>query len=407
MKKHILFVDDEPNILQGLKRTLRQQRHEWDMSFAEGGVQALVLLAEKPYDAVVTDMRMPGMDGAQLLNKVKSRYPDIVRFVLSGYSDQEMVMRSVGPSHQYMAKPCDPELLKTNLTGAFALRKLLMSDDLRGIVMNMTSLPSLPTIYCAVVEELQSTEVSLVSVGKLIEQDLGMTSKVIQLVNSAYFGIGRNVTSPAEAANFLGLDVLKSLVLAEGVFSQFDPAVVKALSLDAVKNRSLRVAKAARMIAKSENADAKIIEQAFLAGLLHEMGSMVLAANAPDNYLRACKLLKQGEMDIWCAEKQIFNTTHAEIGAYVLGLWGIDIDVVTAIAYHHNPAQFPDVKFSALTAVYVASTCLSITTETTGNYSSEQALFTEEGMAYLDNIGMTEHLPDWLALCSASEEDAA
>jgi len=341
-------------------------------------------------------MRMPGMDGAQLLNEVKNRYPDIVRFVLSGHSDQELVMRSVGPSHQYMAKPCEPELLKANLAGAFALRKLLASDDLRAIVTNMTSLPSLPALYCAMVEELQSPEVSLIAVGKLIEQDLGMTSKVLQLVNSAYFGIGRKVMSPAEAANFLGLDVLKALVLAEGIFSQFNPAVVKALSLDAVKNRSMQVAKTARAIARFENAGDKIVDQAFLAGLLHEMGSMVLAANSPAEYLHACELSKQEKINILLAEKQIFNTTHAEVGAYVLGLWGIDVDVVTAIAYHHNPLNFPDEKFSALTAVYVASTCFL-----------EQPLFSDEGLAYLDKIGMAGHLSDWQKLCSGPEEDVA
>lgn len=402
MKKRILFVDDEPNILQGLKRSLRQQCHEWEMDFAEGGVPALALLAKQPYDAVVTDMRMPGMDGAQLLNEVKSRYPDIVRFVLSGHSDQELVMRSVGPSHQYMAKPCEPELLKASLSGAFALRKLLASDDLRAIATNMTSLPSLPSIYCAVVEELQSEDSSLVSIGKLIEKDLGMTSKVLQLVNSAYFGIGRDVGSPAEAANFLGLDILKSLVLSEGVFSQFDPAVVKALSLDTLKNRGQLVAKYARNIARSEGVDNKVADQAFLAGLLHEMGSMVLADNSPEEYLRACRLSKQENIDISSAEKKVFNTTHAEIGAYILGLWGIDDDVVTAIAYHHDPSGFPDVKFSALTAVYVASTCLAA-----GENSPEQTLFTDAGLSYLERIGVAERLPDWQQLCLEPEEEVA
>ncbi len=402
MKNRILFVDDEANILQGLKRSLRQQRHKWDMDFAEGGALALELLAEQPYDAVVTDMRMPGMDGAQLLNEVKRLYPDVVRFVLSGYSDQELVMRSVGPSHQYMAKPCEPELLKSNLEGAFALRKMLASDDLCTIVTNMTSLPSLPGIYNAVIEELQSDKVSLYSIGKLVEQDLGMTSKILQLVNSAYFGIGRRVSSPAEAANFLGLDVLKSLVLAEGVFSQFDPAVVKSLSLDAVKNKSQLVAKYARAIAKSEGADDIIVNQAFLAGLLHEMGSMVLAANSPEEYLRACELSKQEQIDIFQAEKQIFNTTHAEIGACVLGLWGIDDDVVTAIAYHHNPSGFPDVKFSALTAVYVASTCLAA-----GESLSEQTPFSSEGLSYLDRIGLVDRVSDWQNICVEPEGEAA
>jgi len=144
----------------------------------------------------------------------------------------------------------------------------------------------------------------------------------------------------AEAVQFSGLDVLKSLVLAEGVFSQFDPEVVKALSLDAVKSRSQQVARCARAIAKAEGVDSKIVDQAFLAGLLHEMGTMVLAANSPDDYLRARNLARQDDMGILLAEKHVFNTTHAEVGAYVLGLWGIDDDVVTAIAYHHDPAVF-------------------------------------------------------------------
>jgi HD-like signal output (HDOD) protein len=356
MKKRILFVDDEPNILQGLKRMLRSQRHEWDMTFVESGKQALEVLEHAQFEAVVSDMRMPGMDGAELLNKVKDLYPKMIRFVLSGHSDQELVMRSVGPSHQYLAKPCEPDLLKDKLSAAFTLHTLLRSDEIRTIVAGMTSLPSLPHIYREVVEELQSDDVSIMAVGKLIEQDPGMATKVLQLVNSAYFGIGRQLTSPAEAANFIGLDILKSLVLSEGVFSQFDPAVIEALSLDAVKSKSLLIAQSARQIAKSENADEILCDQAFLAGLLHDMGSLVLAANLPDDYLRACKIAEQDGIDIWDAEQQVFGTSHAEVAAYLLGLWGIDDDVVAAVAYHHKPEHYHAAQFSALTAVYVAST---------------------------------------------------
>ena len=255
MKKRILFVDDEQNILQGLKRMLRTERNEWDMAFAEGGKQALHMLEQESYDAVVSDMRMPGMDGAQLLEHVKSLYPDMVRFILSGHSDSELVMRSIGPSHQYLAKPCEPQVLKDCLNDAFALHELLSTETIRTIVTSMTALPSLPNIYQAVVEELQSEDASIKSVGGLVEQDIGMSTKILQLVNSAYFGISRQITSPGEAANFIGLDVIKSLVLSEGVFSQFDAEALELLSMDAMKSRSLKIATSARAICKAEKAD--------------------------------------------------------------------------------------------------------------------------------------------------------
>jgi len=401
MKKRILFVDDEPNILQGLKRLLRSQRHEWDMQFAEGGEQALEMLEQEPFDAIVSDMKMPGMDGAQLLDEVKNRHPEMVRFILSGYSDQELVMRSVGPSHQYMAKPCEPELLKTNLADAFALRELLASENLRTIVTGMDSLPSLPNIYREVVEELQLPDSSIKAVGELVEQDPGMSIKILQLVNSAYFGISRQITSASEASNFLGMDVIKSLVLSEGVFSQFDSAVIKALSLDVMKNRCLQVAQAARSIAKAEGADDKMVDQAFLAGLLCDMGTMVLASNEPEDLLRVRDLVKSENVN-WCfAEKQVFGTTHAEVGAYLLGLWGIDDDVVAAVAYHH-PGAYPTTQFSALTAVFIATSYI-----TEKPPSEDQPLFSEEGLAYLEHLGLADRLTEWQAICKPLEEDAA
>ena len=400
--KRILFVDDEANILQGLKRMLRGQRKEWEMSFAESGKQALELMEHDHFDAVISDMRMPGMDGAELLGKIKERHPNTVRIILSGHSDQELVMRSVGPSHQYLSKPCEPEVIKSTLADAFALRELLASESIRTLVAGMSSLPSLPTIYTAVVEQLQSEDASIHSIGNLIEQDPGMTAKVLQLVNSAYFGLGRHISSPSEAASFLGLDVLKGLVLSEGVFSQFDEEVVKSASLEAIRSRCLLVATSARKIAKAECASDVVSDQAYLGGLLHDMGILVMASNSPDEYVRACELAKQNDMDLYTAEKQVFGTTHAEIGAYMLGLWGIDDDVVASVAYHHKPSNFPNEKFSALTAVYVASTCISANTA-----PSEQSPFTNEDFAYLENIGLTNRLPVWHELCSEPEEDAA
>ena len=157
MKKRILFVDDEPEVLNGLKRMLRGMRHEWDISFATSGREALELFDDGPgFDVVVSDMRMPGMDGAQLLEEVKKRRPGAVRIVLSGHSEREMVMKSVGHTHQYLAKPCRPDVLKATVERACALRSLLANESLLELVTRLDKLPSLPSLYFQIMEELSS-----------------------------------------------------------------------------------------------------------------------------------------------------------------------------------------------------------------------------------------------------------
>ncbi|MFK5892588.1 MAG: response regulator [Pseudomonadota bacterium] len=399
MKKRILFVDDEKNILQGLRRTLRSQRHQWEMFFAESGSEALIFLKKNSFDAIVSDMRMPNMDGAQLLDEVKRLYPDIVRFVLSGHSDQELIMRSVGPSHQYLAKPCEVDVLISCLEEAFTLQSLLSSERLRTVVSGMSSLPSLPDIYQSVTEEISSNDGSIYSVGKLVVQDPSMSAKVLQLVNSAYFGISRSVTSPTEAANFLGLDILKALILSEGVFSQFDKATVRNLSLCNIKNRSMLLANRARKISQIETDNDTLDGQAFLSGLLHDIGSLILASNMPKEYIQSRQLVTE-LVSISDAEKQVFGATHAEIGAYILGLWGLDNDVVAAVAYHHSPESNPSLKFSALTALFIADSIII--------GSENKPVFPNYALAYIEQLGLAERIPKWLSICRSDQsEDVA
>ena len=184
--KRILFVDDEPNLLEGLGRMLRPLRHTWGIDFARNGPEALDLLARTPFNVIVSDMRMPGMDGAQLLAEVRDRHPTIVRIVLSGQCDREALLRSVRVAHQCLTKPCDVETLRSTVTRACALRDLLENDKLQRLVSRLKSVPSLPDLYHQVMEELESPEPSIQKVGQIIAQDAGMTAKTLQTVNSAF-----------------------------------------------------------------------------------------------------------------------------------------------------------------------------------------------------------------------------
>ena len=352
MSKRILFVDDEPMLLSGLERSLRGMRNEWDMEFAPGGRQALEALARAPFDVVVTDMRMPEIDGAQLLEQIKARYPRIMRFVLSGQSDRETILRSIGPTHQYLSKPCDPEELKQKIAQAFALRELLENPTLKEIVSRMDTVPSLPSLYVRLTEALSQSDVTVAKIASIIKQDMGMTSKVLQLVNSAFFALPCHISSPHQAVSLLGIDNIRAVVLSVHVFSELEGNPNPKLA--ALWPRSLTTGAFARAIARSERSPQRLEDDSFAAGLLHDVGRLVLASACREQYAQVLESLPQDKITLAQAELQTFGCTHAEVGAYLLGLWGLPDPVVQAVAWHHAPSRSGVSTFSPVVAVHVA-----------------------------------------------------
>jgi len=396
MKRRILFVDDEPKVLHGLRRMLRGMRDEWEMAFAESGAEALEILSRDSYDVVVSDMRMPKMDGAQLLSEIRDRYPKMVRIVLSGHSDKEMILKSVRPAHQYLSKPCDSQTLKSTVKRACTLRDLLSQEALTELVSQMEVLPSLPSLYSELMDAIQSPDSSMEQIGGIISRDLAMTTKVLQLVNSAFFGVPRHISDPAQAVNLLGIETVKALVLTVGVFSAFIKQAPNRFHLDRLWNHSIQTGAYAREIAQSENTDKYFIDDAFMGGLLHDVGKLVLATSVPDDYGRTLELTRRQSMSEWEAETRILKATHAEVGAYLLGLWGIPDSIVEAIAFHHQPERCPVDSLSPLAVVYVANLLeheLEASKEAPGNGAQLHE-------TYLQKLGLMDRGPAWQEVCS-------
>ncbi|MGA1869388.1 MAG: HDOD domain-containing protein [bacterium] len=393
--KRILFVDDEENILQGLRRMLRSMRNEWDTEFANSGKEALSLLEKSSFDVVVSDIRMPVMDGAQFLREVKKLYPQIVRIILSGQSDQEALLKSIEVAHQFLTKPFDAKSLKAVMTRVFTLRELMEEQSLKQLVSSIDSLPTLPGVYMEIQNELNSPEVSLARVGEIISKDVGMTTKILQMINSAYFGLRSRITSTQHAVVLLGLDTIKSLMLITHMFSRFKEVQLKGFNIDTVIAHSMKTGTFASLIAKTEGKNTDIIDEARLAGFLHDCGKLLLADKLKAKYAEVVELASKHNAPLWQIEYDMLGTSHAEVGAYLLGLWGLPDSIIEILAFHHHPDDCLHEGFSSLAAVEAANLfahemepheCDSLTVEI-ADY-------------YLKSIGLQERLPVWQNLCN-------
>jgi putative nucleotidyltransferase with HDIG domain len=351
----ILFVDDEPKILDGLRRMLRSMRSRWSMAFAAGGQEALEALRAEQYDVIVSDIRMPQISGVELLEEVRSSWPQTVRFVLSGQASRESVLRAVGPTHQYLPKPCNAETIKAAITRIGEQRSLLDSPQLRRHVAGLEAVPSLPGVLEELKAELNRPGVSAKSVSSIIARDVGLSAKVLQLVSSGFFGPPRPAIMPAEAANALGVDIIRPLTISLEAFRAFDPADAEAFRIAAVWNHSLRVSRRCRQIAETLGLDANMRTQAALAGLLHDLGKAIFAAEMPAMYRQVTEEISSGA-DPLESERAHIGATHPQAGAYLAGLWGLDEEVIDAIAHHHRPQESRrEIRINALTCLHLAN----------------------------------------------------
>jgi HD-like signal output (HDOD) protein len=350
----ILFVDDEQSVLDGLRRTLRGMRGEWEMEFINSPQAALEAVRERPFDIVVSDMRMPGMDGAALLSEIRRLRPETVRFILSGHSEREMIMKSVGPSHQFLSKPCKPEELKDAISRAHGLSALFESAGLKRLASELGSLPPLPSLFRELVAELEQPDASIDRVGAIIGKDVAMSAKVLQLVNSSYFGLQRQVTEVGKAVTYLGLDAISALVLGSQLFAEYEGAADSG-AIERLWSTSFRVAHLAQRLARLENADKRIADDAFTAGLLHRVGELLLCVHLPERLERVREETAKRGLPQVQVEREELGATHAEVGAYLLGLWGLPQSIVRAVAFYPEPGKAGSHAFDALTALHAAA----------------------------------------------------
>lgn len=332
-KRRLLFVDDEQMILDGLRSALRPQRREWDVTFALGGPAGLEEVRAASFDVVVTDMRMPVLNGAALLEEVKQLQPSAVRLVLSGQTDTETAMNTVLTAHQFLSKPCDVDHLRRVVERACSLNDILNSGELRALAGDVSLLPVAPTTYVSISEALANPKSSIAEVVRIVEREPGLCAKVLQVVNSAFFGLPRAVTSITQALNYLGALTIKNLALAlDTVSVARGLSVLTPAEFWAYQTNSMLVGLLARHWFAAERSKA---DEAFTAGMLRDLGYLLLDRpgrnQAPTN-----------------------PAQQAALGAYLLGLWGIPYSIIEAVAFHERPKDIAHDTLELVDVVHLA-----------------------------------------------------
>jgi len=391
----VLFVDDDIPTLEGLESRLKVLRDEWRMRFVNGAKAALLALEQQPADVVVTDMKMADMDGAELSRQVRQRWPEAVRLILSGHTSQDSILRSLPVAHQFLAKPCDLTQLRQVIVRARALQLCLYSPGVTAAVGSLRSLPAVPRLFQALSAELNSGRGTAKSVAEIIEQDMAMTLRLLQLVNSAFFGLTRRVTHIREAVTYLGFEPIRSLVASAELFRAMSKmAAPKGFSLEDVQQHALRVAS----LTQSLLPDREQQRTAFSAAILHDVGRVALAVAMPEEFSRARQLSEDKGVPPHEAEQIVFQCTHAEISAHILALWGLPNPLVEAVAFHHRPAELPEPDFGVAGAIHVAD-ALDHLRPTPGVTKADA--YDRFDREYLRSVGKLGDLPTWLALIKA------
>jgi HD-like signal output (HDOD) protein len=384
----ILFVDDEQSVLDGLRRSLRSLRDRWEMIFMASPEEAAARVETEAFDVVVADMRMPRMNGADLLEHVRRVSPQAVRIILSGHSEVSAIMKSVGPSHQFLSKPCSSEKLEAAIVRACAVRSALGNPSLAATLGKIQALPSLPVVYQELVQALLD-EVSMDQIGEIVQRDIGLTSKVLQLVNSSYFSMPREIADPCKAVLLLGSDTIASMVLGLKLFESLPPILLEEITAEQLTHDAMWIAAATRKLCALEQVSDVFASQAFIAAFLHDVGVLTLAAYAPPLLKQVGELRRKEGLTLEQAEVRAIGATHGDVGAYIAALWSFPDPIVEAILYHHRPSASTVTALAPLAVVHVAQAFSPLAE----GERDEAAL----DRSYLERIGVADRLPQWLA----------
>jgi putative nucleotidyltransferase with HDIG domain len=360
--RRVLFVDED----EATREIYQQLQSYWgieqEVHTAGTAIEAINLMGQLRFAVVVSELSLPDMPGLEFLSKIMESHPEAARIVISANNDSLKAAEALNVAHRFFSKPFSFEVLGSLLENLGQYHYLLHDERIQCMIFKTGALPVLPGTWVQLTGLLDSADTDISDIAKIVEQDPGLTTRLLHTVNSAYFGIARRVVSCSEAIQIVGLELIRGLMMGMKIFDFYKNSPFVRTVFGRIWDHSLRTATGARRLCELETQSIETCNVAFTAGLLHDIGKLILAANAE--------------------EKEKFGTTHAQIGAYLFTLWGFPDQVVRAVENHHNLEGIE--KFSPALAIHAAQ-CL----QRGGEYEKQLNL------GILAQLGLAERVDLW------------
>ena len=337
----ILLVDDETRLLDSTRRAIRLERPAWAVFTACGGEEAIQVLRDRDIDVLVTDMLMPGMDGAALLRQARQLNPGTVRLILSGHAGRDLIQSCEASFHQFLGKPVDPDAFIRVIESFEIAPEDLKTANARRLVAGLERVPSLPSLYAELTHLLTEPDPSLEAVSLIVQRDLGMASKILKLANSCYISSERKVNDLCQALDLVNLEVLKQAILVHGALEVARDLQPSGLDLAGLWEHSAAVGRAAATLSEAEGQGPQVVSACYSAGLLHDIGRVVLAGESELAYQGCLDLERAEQQPLSLVELEAYGTDHPTVGAELLHLWGLDPALCRAVASHHLADHLP------------------------------------------------------------------
>ncbi len=367
---------------------LRGIETQWEVEGFSDPFSALAAIKAKAPDLVLSDQLMPGMQGSQLLEEVRNIAPSAIRVIMSGYVSLNR-LTLITSAHQYIAKPFDIGRLRDVLRRSFAAQERIQNGGLQTIAASLRSIPSLPQVHQTLLDELNYNHTAGSVIARTLAEDAGLSIKVLQLANSPLFGHGNLITSPVDAVMCLGTEMIAAIVLSQSLLRHYETMSHAELDAKRVWAHCWETACISQVLCREKKLSRRVAEEAFLAGLLHEAGRYILIDNFPDKYGAACAKARRAKTPLGPRLFEEFQSTPAQLTAYLMELWGMPPEVVAALSFLDNPQQEPGSAFSLASAIYLADHLASRATPADD--------FPQEpwNMDYLRSIGCEADLAEW------------
>jgi HD-like signal output (HDOD) protein/CheY-like chemotaxis protein len=405
----ILFVDDDPMVLQGLRRSLHRRGEDWTMRFVESAEEAFAELDREPAEVVVSDLRMPGMDGVQFLERIAALWPSTVRIILSGQTERETLLRALGPAPQFLSKPCDADRLKTAISRALRLRGLLKSPSFLERIGSLRWIPGPPEIYTRLMEAIRDEKTPLDAAKRIVAEDAGFSARLLSIANSPVYALPITISDVGTAARLLGLDTVRALALIHGFVSSLADDDLGGLPVERLWAEGIQCGSVSRHVALNLRTPSDIANEASVAGLLHGIGQLLLARNDPRRHHAAREEAESGNIRLPEAEAKQFGFDHALAGGYLLHLWGFPDAVVEGVIGWPFPSQLGELPETPTAAdlVHIARVAMALDRrEPERPISAGDLEDVGADPARFAVLGAQAGLPQWIRTCPHLGHDA-